>query len=374
MHSQQHPHTETSVAAAPVDETGRIVAAKAPASGVSVPRHLGVGHDLVHALDYVVLLQVMFNLASGLDSDPRSVWKQLQDRGIRSAKDAKRLVGRDAVYDAFARLIASGYLRRVQLPHPKLPGRMGPVVYEFFDNPAWNPDWSPASASENHETVKPQVATLPGTPDPLFPEAGKTAGRNASRNAGSVVPGSGVPGSVKRRVPAGQNASGVPGSGIGSPPHPPEEVTTSSPYPLTNPAGPTGLPSPREEGEGAVCSEDDLRVAADVLELLPAPWTQGRLNAGKLAPKLLTVMAAQGWPEIGVVDRGLLIRQLTKNPHKVSNPYRLLAGDRIPNLPRYAVVAAEAEAARPPGATTDGMCPKHPTYRAGNRCIPCITA
>ncbi|MGW6262562.1 hypothetical protein, partial [Streptomyces sp. NPDC055085] len=194
MHSQQHPHAETSVAAAPVDETGRIVAAKAPASGVSVSRHMGVGHDVVHALDYVVLLQVMFNLASGVESDPRSVWKQFQERGIRSAKDAKRLVGRDAVYDSFARLIAAGYLRRIQLPHPKLPGRMGPVVYEFFDNPAWNPDWSPASASENHELVKPQVATLPGTPDPLFQEAGKTAGRNAFRNAGSVVPGSGVPG------------------------------------------------------------------------------------------------------------------------------------------------------------------------------------
>lgn len=112
----------------------------------------------------------------------------------------------------------------------------------------------------------------------------------------------------------------------------------------------------------------------DVLELLPAPWTQGRLNASKLAPKLLTVMATQGWPGIRVVDRGLLMRQLTKNPHKVTNPYRLLAGDRIPNLPRYAVVAAEVEASRPPGATADGMCPKHPHYRAGNRCIPCITA
>ncbi|MCX4581230.1 hypothetical protein OHB41_50700 [Streptomyces sp. NBC_01571] len=179
---------------------------------------------------------------------------------------------------------------------------------------------------------------------------------------------------LETRVSPGQSRNAENPRSASPPPHPPEEVTTSSPYPLTNTGGPTGLPSPREEGEGAVCSEDDLRVAADVLELLPAPWTQGRLNAGKLAPKLLTVMAAQGWPEIGVVDRGLLIRQLTKNPHKVSNPYRLLAGDRIPNLPRYAVVAAEAEAARPPGATTDGMCPKHPTYRAGNRCIPCITA
>lgn len=76
------------------------------------------------------------------------------------------------------------------------------------------------------------------------------------------------------------------------PPHPPEEVTTSSPYPLGEPVG--SLPSQREEGEEADFAEEDLRAAADVLELLPAPWTQGRLNASKLAPKLLAVMAVQG--------------------------------------------------------------------------------
>ncbi|OII61313.1 hypothetical protein BJP40_05945 [Streptomyces sp. CC53] len=152
------------------------------------------------------------------------------------------------------------------------------------------------------------------------------------------------------------------------PPHPPEEVTTSSPYPPTGPAG--SLPS-QLEGEGGGFAEEDLRAAADVLQLLPDPWTQGRLNATKLAPKLLGVMAEQGWPGIREVDQALLTRQLTKNPHKVTNPYRLLAGDRIPNLPRYAVVAS---AGLPSGASADGMCPKHPQYRAGRRCIPCAVA
>ncbi|MBD2835139.1 hypothetical protein ID871_31960 [Streptomyces pratensis] len=82
------------------------------------------------------------------------------------------------------------------------------------------------------------------------------------------------------------------------------------------------------------------------------------------------MMAEQGWPGIHTVDRALLTRQLTKNPHKITNPYRLLAGDRIPNLPRYAVVATTPA----PGSTADGMCPKHPKYRAGSRCIPCVTA
>ncbi|MGW2089969.1 hypothetical protein [Streptomyces sp. NPDC001880] len=131
------------------------------------------------------------------------------------------------------------------------------------------------------------------------------------------------------------------------------------------------LPS-QKEGEEAGYAEEDLRAAADVLELLPDPWTQGRLNAVKLAPKLLKVMAEQGWPGIHVVDRLVLTKQLTKNPHKVTNPYRLLAGDRIPNLPRYAVVAAALQPAQ--GSSSDAMCPKHPHYPAGSRCIPCVTA
>ncbi|WP_331737693.1 hypothetical protein OHA38_44160 (plasmid) [Streptomyces sp. NBC_01732] len=156
-----------------------------------------------------------------------------------------------------------------------------------------------------------------------------------------------------------------------SPPHPPEEVTTSSPSPLTDTSSHVSLPS-QKEGEEAGYAEEDLRAAADVLELLPDPWTQGRLNAGKLAPKLLTVMAEQGWPGIHAVDRLVLTKQLTKNPHKITNPYRLLAGDRIPNLPRYAAVTAALQPAQ--GSSPEAMCPKHPRYPAGRRCIPCRTA
>ncbi|MFI6415362.1 hypothetical protein [Streptomyces sp. NPDC050585] len=132
------------------------------------------------------------------------------------------------------------------------------------------------------------------------------------------------------------------------------------------------LPSPRE-GEGAGFAQEDLDAAAEVLQLLPDPWTQGKLNATKLAPKLLQVMAEQGWPSITTVDRALLTKHLTKNPHKITNPYRLLGGDRIPNLPRYAVVAAQAGSASS-GTAPDGMCPKHPQYRAGIRCVPCAIA
>lgn len=292
---------------------------QAPASGVSVPRNMGVGSDLVHSLDYVVLLQVMFNLASAVKSTPMEVWRQLQERGIRSAKNANELVGKNAVYESFARLVTAGYMRREQLPHPEIPGRKGPVVYTMYDNPAWNPDWNPAaretSGTENHGTVKPQVTTLPGTPDASFGEAGKTAGQNASRNAGRVNDGSGVPGSVKRRVPAGQNASLVPGSGMASPPHPPEEEDSSSPNPLTRPAG--SLPSQRHQEKGAEAefTAEEIAEAEGFLQRMER-WQAGASTARRAAPRLLRAMRKQGWPSLGGLDdahRRLLEADIFKN-------------------------------------------------------------
>jgi hypothetical protein len=280
-----------------IDESGQIIRAQAPASGISIPAHLGVGSDLVHSLDYVVMLQVMFNLASGRQSTPMAVWKQLQDRGIRSAKNAKELVGKNAVYESFARLVDAGYLRRTQLPHPELPGRLGPVVYETFDNPAWNPEWQARQAGTDPLTEaekKPQVGTLPGTPDPVFGEPGKTAGGNASRNAGSGNDGSGVPGSVNRAVPAGRDASGVPGSGNAHPPHPPEEEDSSSPYPLTRPK--SEVPSPREEGPEF--SDEEIRRAEHFLQQMKR-WQAGAATARKCAPRLLRAMRNTGMAGTG---------------------------------------------------------------------------
>ncbi|MFH9590679.1 hypothetical protein ACH4LS_36770 [Streptomyces luteogriseus] len=323
---------------------------------------MGVGSDLVHSLDYVVLLQVMFNLASRLESTPLSVWKQLQERGIRSAKNARELVGKNAVYESFARLLEAGYVRRTQLPHPTKPGRKGPVVYEVYDNPAWNPDWSPTSETADHEKVKPQVATLPGTPEPVSREAGKAAGQNASRNAGSGNDGSGVPGSGNRRVPAGQNASLVPGSGMASPPHPPEEVTTSSPYPLTDSAG--SLPSQRGEEEGGFAPKD-LHAAESFLQQLRPPHHMGAASARKYAPLLLGSMAEQGWPSIFEVDHLLLAREVTRDPQGFKRAASLVP-TRIRDLPRYAIVTG---AGGDQGAAAE-RCPDHPArYRRG--CVEC---
>ncbi|WP_345653515.1 hypothetical protein [Streptomyces tremellae] len=287
----------------------------------------------MHSLDYVVMLQVMFNVASGEDSTPLEVWGQLKQRGIRSSKNARELVGRNAVYESFARLLEAGYVRRRQLPHPTLPGRKGPVVYEVFDNPAWNPDWSPTpSETEDNGEVKPQVVTLPGTPDPSSREAEKSAGQNASRNAGRVNNGSGVPGSVKRRVPAGQNASPVPGSGKASPPHPPEGEDSSSPYPLTRPSG--SLPSQREEGREF--PPEELEAARDFLQGMER-WQAGLSTARKCAPRLLRAMRTQGWPSLSGMDdaqRQALEGEIFKNTGGAASWVKCLPG-WVDDLRRY---------------------------------------
>ncbi|MGG8318091.1 hypothetical protein ACQ9AR_33360 [Streptomyces lividans] len=348
-----------------MDESGRLTAAKAPVSGVSVPRHMGVGSDLVHTLDYVVLLQVMFNLASSMESTPLSVWKQLQERGIRSAKNARELVGRNAVYESFARLLDAGYVRRTQLPHPTKPGRKGPVVYEVYDNPAWNPDWSPASPeTEGNGEAKPQVMTLPGTPEASFGEADKTAGQNASRNAGSGNDGSGVPGSGKRHVPAGQNASRVPGSGIASPPHPPEEEDSSSPTPHTRPSG--SLPSQREEGPEF--SPEEICAAEDFLQQMRL-WQAGASTARSCAPKLLRTMLQQGWPSLVDADADyltLLEAEVLKNTGGATSWTKCLPR-WVRDLRRYALVRSQ-----PASASTSGSNAR-PTAARGviEACLEC---
>ncbi|WP_052499842.1 hypothetical protein [Streptomyces vietnamensis] len=343
------------------------VTGRAPALRPSVPlyRHMLYGSGLTHALDFLVLAHIHFLCEDGQSFTVDELVEALRREGVRSA-NGKGLIGSKAVYESVARLRSAGFLHRTQ----ENGGNFGAVEYTFYEFPALNPNWTPPGTS-----VSVQNGPLPlsGEAVPTLPPSNIiSAGQTASPDKARADKARADRRSGKRHVSAGQTASPDRRSGKPSPPHPPEEVTTSSPNPLANTSSSTSLPSPREE-EGAGYAEEDLRAAADVLQLLPDPWTQGRLNASKLAPKLLKVMAEQGWPGIGTVDRALLTKQLTKNPYKITNPYRLLERDRIPNLPRYVAVAAAAEKSSA-GASSDGMCPKHPQYRAGSRCIPCVTA
>ena len=107
---------------------------------------------------------------------------------------------------------------------------------------------------------------------------------------------------------------------------------------------------------------DELTAASHLLQMLPQPWSQGRPKAKRLAPRLLAVMADQGWPkilELSEADRVLLVRQLAKNPEKIGNHGSVLATDRIPNLPLYvtcrrpAVIRPRSEA---PATGSAGHC------------------
>ena len=356
-----------------VDETGVLVRSKAPVSGISVPGHLGIGTDLVHSLDYVVMLQVLFNIAAGEVNTPRGVWKQLQDRGIRSAKNANELVGKNAVYEAFARLITAGYLRRIEVPN-EVPGRRPTIAYEVFDNPAWNPAWQATKAgtepleSEATQVENAQVNPLPGTPDVAFREANVSAGQPTSLNAGSGVQGSGVPERGKRAVPAGQPTSRVPERGKASPPHPPEEEGgTPSPSPL-KPAA-----APRRGGRHAAAKDvpevpaEAAAAAAAWLRSLPGKWAAGLQRSQSLAPWLVHNAELTGW-QLDLPLRLYLTRnEAGKKP--VEDHGRVLAY-RIQNMQERAAVMAAAEATdepETPEQTPGGLPPWCGTCNGGQR-------
>ncbi|WP_331734763.1 hypothetical protein [Streptomyces sp. NBC_00887] len=306
-------------------------------------------------------------LAELLLRDPRLPSTMEAIRGDLQARGWK--MGKDRYKTITARLTRAGHLSRV--PAYDSTTERPTWVTRVYRNPANNEQYVDLGITASMQVNAELRETRDSECQPPAESRETRVSPGQSRNAENPQSGPELrkTRSPETRVSPGQSRNAENPQSGAHPPHPPEEVTTSSPNPLADTSGHTSLPSPREEAEAGY-AEEDLQAAADVLQLLPDPWTQGKLNASKLAPKLLGVMAEQGWPGIHSVDRALLTRQLTKNPHKITNPYRLLAGDRIPNLPRYAVVATTPA----PGSTADGMCPKHPKYRAGSRCIPCVTA
>jgi hypothetical protein len=354
------------------NEHAPVTRAEAPVSGISVPAHLAVGTDLVDGIDYVVWLQVMYDTASGRTVSPIQTWKRLQERGIRSTKNRAELVGKNTVYESYARIIEAGYFERYEVPNEKHPGRKGPIGYRVYDNPAWNPTWQARQVGSDplrDSSAKSQVGMLPGTGDDSTHDRTqdeKTAGQNASRNQGSGVPGSGVPGSGKRRVPAGRNASPVPGA----PPHPlGGGGTTPPPNPLTHTDGAQQHPSQPEEG--GVFDQKDLEAATAFLQQLPDPWVIGEKDARQMAPELLASMESKGWPQFADVDQKTLASCLATNHGGANNLPSILRRKRIPNLPAFSRVASRAAARS--NTPAEGMCERHPGFRVDD-CSPCRKA
>ncbi|MFI0596602.1 hypothetical protein [Streptomyces griseus] len=305
-----------------IDENGAVVRGAEPAPATTVMRGMVFGSGLAHSLDYVVLLHVLFRLEENQPFTPKDIWRGLQAEGIRSAKSHKDLVGRDAVYEAFNRIIAAKFIRRVE--DGAAPGRFGKVRYELYRQPAYNPDFAPSPEpwvpGESPALPRP-AGPLPGTPEAGKAD-GETAGRTVSRNAGTGIPVSGVPGNGRVRIPAGQTASAVPGSGNVVPPTPPfrEEEDSSSRKSSSTTAVPAGA---RATDVTAV------EAAAEFLAELPGKWACGRKSAARLAPLLAESVAEQGW-ELGADLR----QQLTRRSQGRRAAQALLK-DRIEDLPRY---------------------------------------
>uniref|UniRef100_UPI002F919BBF hypothetical protein n=1 Tax=Kitasatospora indigofera TaxID=67307 RepID=UPI002F919BBF len=347
----------------PGEDEKRVIPGVEPVTEITVHTHMLYGAGLPDPLDTLVLLHLMFMVAGGASPTPASVLAALRAEGVLSS-NGSGLIGRDAILKSFRHLTDAGFLRRAPQDHEKK-GQFGAAGYELYRRPAYNPDWMPsaplrpADGAVESPQVTPQTA-MPGTVGRKRGRKRISAGQTVDGNAGhgNAVHGNAPHGG--KHVSAGQTVDGNAGHGGGLVPHLQEEVTTSSPYPLTDTSG-RGPAAPGEE-EAVAFTADELTAASHLLQTLPQPWSQGRPKAKRLAPKLLEALADQGWPkilELSEADRPLLVRQLTKNPEKIGNHGSVLATDRIPNLPLYvtcrrpAVIRPRSEA---PAPGTAGHC------------------
>ncbi|MFG3229355.1 hypothetical protein ACGF07_31860 [Kitasatospora sp. NPDC048194] len=372
-----------------IEEFGAVLRG-APAKAVTIFRGMAFGGVLVHALDHLVLTHLLFAIASGEEITPQIVWKRLQSLGIVSAKREDVLVGREAVYASFARIIAAGYIHRVQLPHKNGGGRKGPVVYLAYEDPADNPDHGQATTSpETLARAQAQAdavarAKSQVTPQTGYREAvpsdsatnGVSAGQTANRVAVRGAAASGYPGRGEKVIPAGQTANRVAVRGEAAPPHtPPEGETPPTPRTTTAPpasadAVPGGGGVRSANGKNPAKAEREARLAAasEFLRNLPGAWECGIGPASRLAPLLVRVCTEQGWalgPELVAV-----LTEEKKGARPVDS-YPATLKYRIGELKRYRGPASAGEPAgeQPPTGPTE-PCEFHPNREASS-CLIC---
>ncbi|MFF9607659.1 hypothetical protein ACF1GY_36265 [Streptomyces sp. NPDC014684] len=298
-------------------------------------------------------------LAELLLRDPRlpstmeSIRADLQARGWKMGKDR---------YNAIAkRLTAAGHLARVSVFDEST--QRPTWVTRVYRNPANNAQYIdlgiPATQQVRTETRETRDSHHPGSR-----ETRVSPGQSRIAENPQSGPESRKTRDLETRVSPGQDRNAENPRSASSPPHPPEEVTTSSPYPLTDPGG--SLPSQREEGEEGFAPKD-LHAAESFLQDLQPPYHMGAASARKYAPLLLRSMAGQGWPSIHEVDHRLLAREVTRDPAGFKRPSSLVP-TRIRDLARYSVVTGA-------GKSRDCLsgperCPDHPArYRKG--CMDC---
>ncbi|WP_406484205.1 hypothetical protein [Streptomyces sp. NBC_01568] len=316
---------------------------------VTVHRHMVFGPGALKSpVDFTVMVHLLFAVAEGAQVTAAALLALLREQGVQSPGDAKRLIGRDAVYAAIARLVELGFIRRVELPNEKFPGRRGRIVYEVYEQPLYNPDMA----------AVPQFVMFPGQPE----ADGISAGQDASGSAGSWSPASGSAGSIQNGHSAGQNTSGSDARWNHVPPTPPRGVVTPLP-PTPSGTVPADVATAvtREGGQpsGPKTNPERIAAAVELLSLLDGPLTLNTKQRQELAPYLLEQADLEGWP----LTTALLVELGKDLPSVIKAPKGFLR-KRLDGLkPHRAKTAAAALQITDP-------CLIHPG-RERSSCVPC---
>lgn len=326
------------------DEHGSArIEGRAQALRPSVPlyRHMLYGSGLPQPLDFLVLAHIHYMCEDGKTFCVDDLVDALRNEGVLSA-NGKGLIGSKAVYQSVARLREAGFLHRAQANG----GNFGKVSYTFYEFPSLNPHW-----------------TLPSLPDPvgLSGEAEEgndiSAGQTASPDKARADKARADRLHGNRHVSAGQTASPDRLRGRSSPPHPPEEVGTTSPSPH-KPA----TVSRRNRQAAPEVAPEAAAAAAAFLRNLPGKWAAGLQRAESLAPWLVRNAELTGW-ELDMSLRIYLTHQ--EDGQKPPTNYGNVLGYRIKNMqPREAVMAAAAEdkKAKEQGAATGSSSSRLPDW------------
>lgn len=236
----------------------------------------------------------------------------------------------DRFEKVLARLTAAGHVYRESVFNPVT--KRPEWVSMVYRNPANNQGYLDRGSLEASQ-VSAGIGENPTSPIERAGELGENPVSPGQSELGEN-PSSGKTRVRKPDVPAGQGRTrGKPDSGF-YPPHPPEEVDTSSPYPRDAAA--------RPEGVAVAFAPEELLASNHFLQKLPQPWSAGRRVAKRLAPKLLEALHEQGWPPLAKLtprDESLLVGQLIKKPEGVNDHAGILEKNRIADLPLYEVVA-----------------------------------
>ncbi|MGW3077884.1 hypothetical protein [Kitasatospora sp. NPDC001132] len=289
------------------------ISQRGPVSSVPVHAHMRSGPTRVeYPLDLLVLVELGFMLgeqarrpkdAPPLVVTPITLIERLQSQGVVSA-NGSRLVSRDSVYESFKRLRGKGYIRLINM-RSKDGRRSAGVAYEYYEWPAYNPDYRPAPDPADIES--PQVSSasgiagngIAGSRDQI-----RTKKRSSQVKSASGIAGNGIAGSRggESTFPQVSSASG----NAGNPPHPPGEVgTTSSPSPHGRPSRDAAAAPRRDRPEAGQTAEvaaelapvdpELLQASVDFLMRLPGKWAVGRLKARNLAGELARAVEDTGW-------------------------------------------------------------------------------